>query len=599
MCGIMGVIGAPDAPDLVKKGLRALEYRGYDSCGVAWLDNGVHVAKAVGPVGGLELPATAATIALGHTRWATHGGVTQANAHPHLDEGGNAAVVHNGVLLNHLHLRAELEAEGTAFRSETDSEVLAHLWSRVPNRPAEDRMAAMKTVLQGTYSVAVLDGRFNAIHVTKHRNPLWLAVKDGVTLFASDPIALRPYVRDAVPLEDGDQGVLRAGDFELRDAEGRPVNRPSVSIEGLDDRVDKAGFEHFMLKEIHESPAALNRLLATHLRQDAPYVAMVPAAYLRQFQRVLCLGAGTSFHAGMLGAEWMQRIARTAAMCRATPEFKDDLDVPEVRTLLLALSQSGETLDTLQAMHRLRSHPVQTLALTSQPTSTIGRLADHAVPLRSGVEISVAATKTFLAQALLLYLLALAKGRQRGALSDAAAASAARQLILLPRMVEGVLQRTQEVQAMARRLAQYENMFLLAKGLLLPVAMEGALKLKEIAYQHAEAYPAGELKHGPFALLTPATPVVFLLANDRNAPAILNSMQEVHARGAPTFAIVAGDGLDPGAAADVVLRVPESPEHLSPFVFASALHLLSYWVAKARGLPIDRPRNLAKSVTVE
>lgn len=600
MCGIMGMLGAPGAPSAVKRGLRALEYRGYDSCGVVWAEGQrLEVRKNVGAVAGLELPESDATVALGHTRWATHGGVTEPNAHPHLDGSLQAAVVHNGVLLNHEQLRRDLEAAGVAFQSDTDSEALVHVWVQHKDKDPWARLDYLRGVLQGTYSVALLDAGDDAIFVAKQRNPLWVAQTDQGTVLASDPIALRPYTGAATPLEDGDHGILRKDGIELRDASGRPVHRRPVDILHLEDASSKAGYEHYMLKEIHETPAAINRLLTTHVRQAPPYVDLVPASFLDRFHRILALGAGTSFHAGLLGAEFMRRLARLPGDARPTPEYKDDLDVPEPKALLVAMSQSGETLDTLQALHRLRSHPHPTLALTNHPSSSIGRMADRTIALRSGTEVSVAATKTFLSQSLLLYFLALSKARRVGAISDAGIAHAARDLIRLPRAIEGTLRRTGEFQEAARQLAAHDNLFILAKGLHIPAAMEGALKLKEIAYQHAEAYPAGELKHGPFALLTSETPVVFLLAPDRNAPSVLNSLQEVHARGAPTFVLATDDAPEPGPAGDVVVRVPSVSSELSPFIFSSALHLLSYWVAKARGLPIDKPRNLAKSVTVE
>jgi glucosamine--fructose-6-phosphate aminotransferase (isomerizing) len=600
MCGIMGVLGIQGAPALVRRGLQALEYRGYDSCGVVWTKGAeLEVAKALGTVSGLVVPPSESTMAVGHTRWATHGGVTIENAHPHLDATCKAAVVHNGVLLNHLDMRRELEADGVKFLSETDSEVLVHYWMKHQALAPRERLNRLQSVLQGTYSVAMMDAADQTVYIAKQRNPLWVAKTDDGVFLASDPIALRPHTSTAIPLEDGDHGKLSIGSIELWDASGASVERPAVDISHLDDSVHRAGYEHFMLKEIHETPSAINRILAARVRQNPPYIDLVPAPFLNRFQSLLALGAGTSYHAGLLGAEFSRRIARIPANARPTPEFKDDLDIPDSKTLLVAMSQSGETLDTLQALHRLRSHPHPTLALTNHPTSSIGRMADQTVSLQSGTEVSVAATKTFLSQSLLMYLLVLAKARRTGTLSDAGIAHAVRHLIRLPRAIERTLQRTEAVQEMARKLSKYDNLFILAKGIHLPAALEGALKLKEIAYQHAEAYPAGELKHGPFALLTSDTPVVFLLAPDRNESSILNSLHEVHARGAPTFVVAMEGSKDPGTSADHVIWLPDVRDELTPFIFSSALHLLSYWVAKARGLPIDKPRNLAKSVTVE
>jgi glutamine---fructose-6-phosphate transaminase (isomerizing) len=598
LCGIAGIIGRPGAPASVKRALETLEYRGYDSCGVVWLDAGLQVARKVGPVAGLEVPDIAAPVALGHTRWATHGGVTEANAHPHLDCKGTVAIVHNGVLLNHAALRQGLAAKGHKLRSETDSEALAHLWEDAPGDGLV-RLRALRGHLQGTYSIAVLDSS-GGLFVAKQRNPLWVAHDGTASYLASDPVALRPYVESATPLEDGDHGQLRPTGIDLFDDHGRPVSRAAIDIARADDRPGKAGYEHFMLKEIHEAPGVLNRVLAAHVRQQRPYVDIgMTAAQLRRARRVLTLGAGTSFHAAMLTALHLQRLAKVPAEAKATPEYKDDPSVPEAGTLLVAMSQSGETLDTMQALHRLRSHPATILAITNQPSSSLGRQSDHVLQLRSGTEVSVAATKTFLSQALLGELLALAKGAADGTLSDASQAHAARTLMALPRAVDRTLLRSPALAALARRLIPHENLFLLAKGLLLPVAMEGALKLKEIAYQHAEAYPAGELKHGPFALLTPETAVLFLLHAGPNEDAVLNSIQEVKARGADVYVVAMEGCRDPGLEAGRVVWLPSTEGPHSAIVFGVAMHLLSYWVAKGRGLPIDRPRNLAKSVTVE
>ena len=637
MCGIAGVVGLPGASTAVHEALKALEYRGYDSCGIAWTGATkgarLEVRRAVGPVAGLRVP-SAGSVALGHTRWATHGAVTEANAHPHLDCTGRAAIVHNGVLSNHGPLRDQLQGAGHEFRSATDSEVLAHLWERsaAPDgrgpgarvgagvgaaRGATSgdgagmaRLRALLATLKGTYSVCILDGAEGSIYFAKERNPLWLAKKDGVTWLASDPIALRPHASRAVPLEDGDHGRAVAGSWELFDRSGQPVPRAAVPIDQLDDRVDKAGHEHFMLKEIHEAPMAMNRLLIEHVLQERPFFDVAlprpagpggagPPASRLPFTRALCLGAGTSHHAAILGSMYLERLAGITAVAKTTPEYKDDVAVPEAGSVVLAFSQSGETLDTLQALHRLRSHSHPLVALTNQPSSSIARQADQVIPLLAGPEVSVASTKTFLSQCLASYLFALAAGRESGIVGDAQAAHAARTLMSLPRALDRTLRRNEAIARLARELVPAENVFLLAKGWLLPAAMEGALKLKEIAYQHAEAYPAGELKHGPFALLGPNTPVIFLHQADDVEEAVLNSIQEVQARGAPTYVLAAEGTRIEGVPADRVVWLPAVEPQLAPLVFSCALHLLAYWTAKGRALPIDRPRNLAKSVTVE
>lgn len=598
MCGIAGVVGRRGAARIVRTGLLALEYRGYDSCGVAWLKDGLHVKRAVGGVDALSVPDGDETVALGHTRWATHGGVTEANAHPHMDCQGRVAIVHNGVLLNHVQLREKLAARGHKFASGTDSEALAHLWEEAEGSGLQ-RLHALRANLQGTYSISVLDRSEAALYVTKQRNPLWVAHAGGVSYLASDPVALRQHARSATPLEDGDAGRLSAAGIELHDAAGRKVERTPVDITAIDERTEKAGYEHFMLKEIHETPSALNRLVIEHLQQAPPYVELGTNGLIADAQRFLFLGAGTSHHAGLLGAAFLQRLAGVPAEAKATPEYKDDLHIPERGSLLVAMSQSGETLDTMQALQRLRSHSLPTLAFTSNASSSLGRQADRAVPLRSGVEVSVAATKTFLSQSLLAYLLALDKARRQQSMGDAVLAQRARDLLALPRAVERTLLRKPALADLARRLVDVDSVFVLAKGLLLPIAMEGALKLKEIAYQHAEAYPAGELKHGPFALLTPETAVLFLHGPGAHQDSLLNSIQEVKARGSQVLVLAMDGCKKDGLPLERTVWLPAVEESLAPFVFGTAVHMLAYWVAKGRALPIDRPRNLAKSVTVE
>ncbi len=601
MCGICGVLGAPNAAQLVHTGLQSLEYRGYDSCGIAWVDASLKTLKAVGGVANLTVTSSGhETVALGHTRWATHGGVTEPNAHPHLDCKGEAAIVHNGVLLNYETLKQGLIEEGHTFRSQTDSEVLAHLWEKRGQASGIEHLRALLKQLKGTYSIAILDKAENAIYAAKERNPLWVTTNAGVTYLASDAVALKTHAKQATPLEDGDHARLTAGTIELYDLHGRPVTRKTQSLAHIDDNVDKAGYEHFMLKEIHETPSVLNRILFQHVTLEQPYVRLVnDEDVLRRAQRVVLVGAGTSYHAGLLGGQFVQRLAALPSQVQASPEYKDSGHVPEKGTLLVALSQSGETLDTLQALKRLGSHGIPLIALTNFPSSSIGRMADEVIPLQSGVEVGVAATKTFLGQSLLLYLLSLELGRVRGHLNDAALSHAAGQLKMFPRAIARTLNRTLGAAEMAREISRFDHVFVLAKDLLLPAAMEGALKLKEIAYQHAEAYPAGELKHGPFALLEKDTAVLFLLSKGPHEASIRNSMHEVHARGSPVF-VIATDGVqDPGHLATKTWWIPDAAPELQPLVFSSALHLVSYWVAKARALPIDRPRNLAKSVTVE
>ena len=601
MCGIMAVVGARKAVRGVLKGLQRLEYRGYDSCGYVFPVNGtLKVVKSVGGVANLTAQSSGdETLALGHTRWATHGGVTQANAHPHTDCAGRIAVVHNGIIENHVELRRRLEADGHSFRSETDTEILPHLLEELDKG---DLLQALRGVLQeirGSYSIAAIRTGSDAVVFAKNSTPLIVGVNKDGGLLASDPNALAGLAEKVAYVEDGQFGRVTANGIELFNAKG-PVEPTWVEVAWAAEESDKAGFAHYMLKEIHETPYVLNRTMSGRVFYGPPYLNLgIPAEIFLKAQRVKLLGAGTSHHACLLGASYLRTIAGLPAQAELAPEYKDLRPQEEPQTVLIAVSQSGETLDTLEALKAVEGQGAPLVAVTNNPHSAIGRRADAVVALNAGPEIGVAATKTFLAQVTTLLLLSIEVARQRGRIGISEVAGMAEEIKRLPRVFANLLVDPKPYQDAGRYLAKFGHAFVLGKGLLLHAAQEGALKLKEIAYQHAEAYSAGELKHGPFALLTKDTPVIFLLSRSGAMDKVLNNVMEVKARGSPVILLTAGTLPEANGLGVHVITLPIVHELLEPLVFGSALHLLSYETAKQRGCEIDRPRNLAKSVTVE
>lgn len=602
MCGIVGVVGARGAARLVYEGLRRLEYRGYDSCGYCLVrDRRLELVKTVGGVAQLSPPPGGdETLALGHTRWATHGGVTMANAHPHTDCANRIAVVHNGIIENHGELRSRLEAAGHAFRSQTDSEVVPHLLEEHAELPLVDALRRVLGEIRGSYALAALRVGESAIAFAKNRTPLVVGVGRDGHLLASDPNALAAMTDELVYVGDGTCGEITADRIVLWEPDGRPRPAERVKLEWRAEESERAGFPHYMLKEIHETPQVLNRVLSGRVHYGPPYVRLeLEDDFLRPVRRVTLLGAGTSYHACLIGANYIRRIAGIPAQAELAPEYKDVTTVEAPGTLVVAVSQSGETLDTLEAVGRIRGQGPPILAITNSPHSALARGADASLLLNAGPEVGVAATKTFLAQVVLLLLVALRLARVRGRIGDAELAGFAHGLKEMPRVFARLLLRPRGLEAAGRFLAKYTHSFVLGKGLNLHAAQEGALKLKEIAYQHAEAYAAGELKHGAFALLTPETPVVVLLPPSGSVDKLLNNVMQVKARGSPLVLLTSGSVPGTDGLADHLVALPEVPELLEPLLFANALHLLAYETAKQRGCEIDRPRNLAKSVTVE
>ena len=605
MCGIVGYVGPREGVPVVLEALRHLEYRGYDSAGLAvHQGDRLEVVRTAGKLSNLVEKAFAAGLrchlALGHTRWATHGLPIERNAHPHTDAAGRVAVVHNGIVENFRELKEELAASGAVFSSDTDSEVIAHLLAAA----SDDLVAAAMKVrhrLRGQYAVAALQrGDPDKLVAFRNGPPLVIGLGVGENVLASDPAAVVALTRRCIHLEDGDLAVVTAEEVRIFDGSDRPVERSVVTLDWEPGQVERGGFRHFMLKEIHEQPGAVAETLAALLPQQdgAPSLAHVglDAAALGRFQRVQLLGCGTSWHAALVGKFYLERLARIPCAVDYASEFRyrEPLVTPE--TLVVGISQSGETADTIAAMRLAKELGGHLVTICNVRGSLATRIASSTLLTHAGPEIGVASTKAFTTQlvALLALALALREARSAGGGTDLLERARA-----LPYDLQGALDHGSAAAAVAEELHHASNALYLGRGVLYPLALEGALKLKEISYLHAEGYPAGEMKHGPIALLDESFPVIALCPPDELSEKVLSNIQEVKARRAPVY--VLGDPHDRRLTevARAIIPIPTVPWPLMPIVAAVPLQLLAYEVAVRRGCDVDQPRNLAKSVTVE
>jgi glucosamine--fructose-6-phosphate aminotransferase (isomerizing) len=608
MCGIVGYTGQRAAEPILVEGLRRLEYRGYDSAGVATVaDGALHLRKRAGRIAGLaallaEQPAPG-NHGISHTRWATHGGATDANAHPHLGGDGLVAVVHNGVIENYAALKRQLQDEGVVFRSHTDTEVVAHLIARHldGDLPAAVRRAVAH--LKGTYGLAVISPRHPGLVVgARLGSPLVLGVGKDECFLASDPSALLGLTEQVIYLNDRQLCVLTPGRWEVQDENRAPIATKVHQLDWDPGDADKGSFEHYMLKEIYEQPAALENAMRGRL-DDADATAHfgglnLDTQQLRRADRLIFTACGTSYHAAMVGEYLFEEFARMPVEVEYASEFRYRNPPIDRNTIVLAITQSGETADTLAALRESKRKGHPTLALCNVVGSSIAREADGGVYLHAGPEVGVASTKAFTNQVMVLTMLALFFGRMRH-LSSAQGERMTRELRAVPGWVRQALACDEEVRRIAQRYAGVRNVLYLGRQYLFPVALEGALKLKEISYIHAEGYPAAELKHGPIALVDEETPSVFLIPQGQVYDKVMSNLEEIKARGGPVIAVTTEGNRDVAAKADEVLYVPEMPEYLQPLIAVVPLQLLAYHVALLRGCDVDKPRNLAKSVTVE
>ncbi len=611
MCGIVGAVAERNVQGILLEGLKRLEYRGYDSAGMAVLDPQGHLqrGRALGKVAALEERLTREPLpgrcGIAHTRWATHGRPSEQNAHPH-QSGERLAVVHNGIIENHEALRRELEAEGYVFTSETDTEVIAHLLER-ESRQAGDLLAAVRRVLDrldGAYALGVIHAEEPDVVIGARKgSPLIVGVGIDEAFVASDPLALLQVTDRFIYLQEGDAVRLSAGGrIEVFDATGLPVEREIQVFEHGDGAASKGDYRHFMLKEIHEQPMVIAAALEGRLGERSALVESFgpeAEALFRQASQVHIVACGTSYHAGMVARYWLERYAGIPVQVEVASEYRYRQVVVPEGTLFVTLSQSGETADTLAALRFARERGyLASLAICNVPGSSLVRESDLTLMTQAGPEIGVASTKAFTTQLTALMLLTLALGRVKG-LDERVQADLVTALRGLPGLVARVLELDPEIEALSMAFAEKHHALFLGRGAHFPIALEGALKLKEISYIHAEAYPAGELKHGPLALVDSEMPVISVAPNDELLDKLKSNLQEVRARGGELF-VFADEGVGLEEADGIrVIHLPHVHEALAPILYTLPLQLLSYHVAVLKGTDVDQPRNLAKSVTVE
>ena len=608
MCGIVGYIGWRQALPLLMDGLRRLEYRGYDSAGVAVHDGkALHTIRCAGRVSDLAARlddrALEGTLGIGHTRWATHGAPTEANAHPHFY--GGVAIVHNGIIENYVELREQLVRRGHAFTSETDTEVLCHLCADLlhDGLPLGEALRRALNLVSGSYAVAaVADSEPDVLVGASRERPLLVGRAAGEFYLASDVSALPAECESCVYLEDGDIVTLTRRECEFTNNRGETVERPFQCIQQESRWADKGHFKHFMLKEIYEQPRAIAETLRGRLEpgQSEPFLEeCLPLLRLRPIERIVVVGCGTSYYAGLGGKSLFERMLRIPVEADMASEFRYRDPLVGPTTLTVFVSQSGETADTLGAAREARRKGAPTLAICNVPRSSLARECDYVLLTHAGPEIGVASTKTFVCQLAAFTLLGLALGRALGTLSASRAKRIAQDLLAVPEAIARMLSHAETIRGIAHEIVQSNNVLFLGRGINYPVALEGALKMKEIAYLHAEGYASGEMKHGPLALVDGKSQVIALVPHDRSREKIVSNVQEVRARGGRITVVAAEPDKNLAAMAHHVIPVPTLAEHVQPYVMVVPLQLLAYYTADFLGYDVDRPRNLAKSVTVE
>ncbi len=596
MCGIVGYAGYRQAYPILLESLKRLEYRGYDSAGVAIVGSGITVQKDKGYISQLEETAEAVpgTLGIAHTRWATHGPPSKENAHPHIDCTGDLALIHNGIIENHQPLRDRLKGEGHVFRSETDTEVAAHLIESLYHGDLEGAVREALHEIRGSYAFAVIHSKEpDKVVAARNESPLVVGLGTDENFLASDIPALLKHTNRVLYVMDGEIVVLGRDSVRITDYEGKPIAREPQRITWTLEDAEKGGFEHFMLKEIFEEPQAIHDTLLGRVAEPE-----LNSFFREGYTGVKLVACGTSYHAALVGKYVLEEIARIPTTAELASEYRYS-KAPADRPLVILLSQSGETADTLGACREANRRGCKTFAIANVIGSSLSREAQRTMLTRAGIEIGVAATKTFVAQLAALYLLAIRIGLERATLGVEEANRLNEDLRRLPRAVQAVLNQAPYIEGLAQEYAQARDVFFIGRHLGYPIAMEGALKLKEISYVHAEAYAAGELKHGPLALVGSDTPVVAIVTRDHTYDKMLSNIREVDARGAPVLAIGTEGDKDLGKIVDNVIYVPAVPPLFAPVPVVVALQLFAYHVARVRGCAIDKPRNLAKSVTVE
>ena len=609
MCGIVGYLGFRDVKDVVIGGLQKLEYRGYDSAGIAALDDGkMKIVKAVGRLSNLEdklvTDSVTGHIGIGHTRWATHGKPSDENAHPHQDCSGRFAIVHNGIVENYLSLREELIACGHQFKSETDTEVVAHLIEELYNGNLFETMIAVGKRIRGAYALVVIaKDHPDTVIAMRKSSPLIVGLGKDENFVASDIPAILEYTRDIYVLEDGEMAVLTKDGVKCFTLLGEPVEKQIYKVTWDAVSAERGGYPHFMLKEIHEQPKAIRDTLTGRLTEDSQHVNLSELAlnekFLTNLDRIHIIACGTSWHAGLVGKAVIEQFARVPVDVEVASEYRYRDPIETENSLILVISQSGETADTLAALRDAKARGRRVLAITNVVGSSVAREADDVIITWAGPEIAVASTKAYTTQLIALYLFAIYLGRHKKTIDEQKAAEILDALGSLPQVAEQVLDTAPQLEQFAKRYVESMDAFFIGRGLDYSVALEGSLKLKEVSYIHAEAYAAGELKHGTLALITEGIPVIALATQTSLYEKTLSNIKEVKARGAFVLGMTWVGNEDLQKSVDEVIYLPKTHPALAPIVAVIPLQLLAYYSAVARGNDVDKPRNLAKSVTVE
>ncbi len=608
MCGIVGYVGPRKAIPVLMDGLKRLEYRGYDSAGVAVIADGrLVINKAAGKIAALEgqlgRDVQGATTGMAHTRWATHGAPTSKNAHPHGDCAGNIAVVHNGIIENHAALRQMLVAKGHRFVSDTDTEVLAHLVEQFYQGSLEQAVAAALREVEGTYGIVVLSVKEpQTLVAARSGSPLLIGIGNGENFVASDPSAVLAYTRSVVYLDEGNLAVVTPTGYQVKDRHAVPLSKEVSQIDWDLATIERGGFSHFMLKEICEQPESIRNVLRGRLLEEEGTARLgglnLSDDDLLKVDRIVLTACGTSWHAALVGEYMLEELVRLPVEVEYASEFRYRNPLVDERTLVIVISQSGETADTLAALREAKRRGARTLGIVNVVGSSIAREVDGGIFLHAGPEIGVASTKAFTSQIAALALFTLHLGRLRS-LSILQGREIVHALEKLPEQLEAVLAKRPTIEELAERYTRAQNVLYLGRGYNFPVALEGALKLKEISYIHAEGYPAAEMKHGPIALIDELMPVVFVAPRDAVHAKIMSNIEEVRARGGRVIAVATEGDEEITRLVDHAIPIPETLDMLTPILTSVPLQLLAYHVAVRRGCNVDQPRNLAKSVTVE
>jgi glucosamine--fructose-6-phosphate aminotransferase (isomerizing) len=608
MCGIVGCIGNRSVTPIIVESLKRLEYRGYDSAGIATLNGAeIDITKTEGKISDLEniLDLTNnACVGIGHTRWATHGVPSSTNAHPHADCSGSFAVVHNGIIENFQALKDELTSKGHIFSSDTDTEVLAHLCEDCYNGDLERAVREALLRVEGSYALAVIsDNEPDVIVAARKDSPLIVGLGDGENFLASDIPAIRKYTNKVMYINDGEIVRLTRDNVTVSTLQGLSVEKTVTLAEGSIQDAERGGYEHFMLKEIHEQPKALRETMEDRLCELEGSIDFKELRSLedeiKNIESITIIACGTSYHAGVLGKYALEDLLRIPVKVEYSSEFRYNNFLSGTRSLAICISQSGETADTLAAMNEAKSQGYLTLAITNVVGSTITRKADEILLTKSGIEIGVAATKTFTAQILTLYMFGVYVARLKKLIDVETSRNIITSMKSVPGLIESLLDNISNIEKTSSRICEADCCYFIGRGLSYPIALEGALKMKEISYIKAEGFPAGELKHGPLALITADTPVIAIVPKGKTYYKTLGNIKEVKARNAYVIAIANASDDEIVKYVDSVIKIPDVDELFSPMLAAVALQLLAYYAAKYLGAEIDQPRNLAKSVTVE